>query len=457
MGSVRETAARADPREAILAILRRVETGQAFSNVLLYHTLSREPFSPVDQGFITEVTLGTLRQRGRLDYALDAVLGRPLASLPAVIRTILRLGFYQIQFLDRVPDAAAVHEAVEAARRHGHRGTAGLVNAVLRRLASEGEPAPPSVERDLAGHLAVTQSHPRWLVERWVGRWGFEETRALCAVNNVPPPSMLRVNPLRTSPPEVLARLRARGLEAEAGGWPEAVRVRGRLGARLDLYHDGLVTMQDEGAMAVSRIVDPQPEETVLDAAAGTGGKATHLAELMGNRGQILALDIAPAKLRALAANCARLGIDIVEAHHLDARTAGRRFRERADRVLLDAPCTGLGVIRRRPEIRWRIDPAVVAAMAARQEEMLAGVSGAVRPGGVLVYAVCSTEPEEGEAVVRGFLENARGVFALEQERTLLPHRDGTDGFYIARLRGRDDRRRGEASARRRPGLARPR
>ncbi|MGH2454549.1 MAG: 16S rRNA (cytosine(967)-C(5))-methyltransferase RsmB [bacterium] len=453
---MRPRTSRADPREAILGILRRVDGGGAFSNVLLHQTLTRQPFSPADQAFITEITLGTLRQRGRLDYALTAVLDRPLDGLPGPIRAILRMGLYQLLFLDRVPDAAAVDEAVGAARRHGHRGTAGLVNAVLRRLAAEGEPAPPAVDADPAGHLAVTLSHPRWLVQRWLERWGPEDTRALCAANNAPPPSMLRVNPLRTTRERVLAALRERGMKADAGRWPESIRVRGSLGERLDLYRDGLVTMQDEGAMAVGRAADPRAGETILDAAAGTGGKATHLAEVMGNRGRVIALDLAPAKLRALSANAARLSIDIIEAHHLDAREAGARFPGAADRVVLDAPCSGLGVVRRRPEIRWRIVPASLAPLATLQAQLLAGVAEAVRPGGTLLYAVCSTEPEEGEAVVRRFREQRAGTFALEQEQTLLPHRDGTDGFYIARLTRamtsrpatRDERRRGEASAR---------
>lgn len=380
------------------------------------------------------MVLGTLRQQGRLDYALERALQRPLASLPAAIRTVLRMGLYQVWFLDRVPDAAAVHQAVEAAKRHGHEGTARLVNAVLRRLAAEGEPPPPPPDGDPAGHLAVTHSHPRWLVQRWIARWGAEETRALCAANNVPPPSALRVNLLRTTPEAVAAQLRHRGLQVAPGSLPEALRVRGTLALRLDLYREGLVTMQDEGAMAVAHLLAPQPGETVLDGAAGSGIKATHLAELMRNQGRVVALDIQPAKLKALSGHCARLGIDIVEAHHLDARQAGARFRGRMDRVLVDAPCTGLGVLGRRPEIRWRLTPECIPALAAQQRALLAGVAEAVRPGGVLVYAVCSLEPEEGPEVVEDFLRR-HPAFVLEEARLLLPHRHGTDGFYMARLR----------------------
>jgi 16S rRNA (cytosine967-C5)-methyltransferase len=407
----------------------------------LHRVLERAAYAPVDQALVTEMVLGTLRQQGRLDYALESALRRPLLSLPPAIRTILRLGLYQVWFLDRVPDAAAVHQAVEAAKRHGHAGTARLVNAVLRRLAAEGEPPPPRPEDDPVGHLAVTHSHPRWLVQRWIARWGARETRALCAANNLPPPSTLRVNLLRATTEAVASRLRQRGLQVAPGGLPEALRVRGTLALRLDLYREGLVTMQDEGAMAVAHLLAPQPGETVLDATAGSGIKATHLAELMRNQGRLIALDIQPAKLKALSAHCARLGIDIVEAHHLDAHQAGARFRGQMDRVLVDAPCTGLGVLGRRPEIRWRVSPEDIPAMAAKQRALLAAVAGAVRPGGVLVYAVCSLEPEEGQEVVDDFLRR-RPAFVLEESRLLLPHRHGTDGFYMARLRRRAEGRR---------------
>ncbi len=425
-----------------------MESGQAFANILLHRVLSRDAYAAADQALITEVVLGTLRQQGRLDYALQAALERPLTELPAAIRTVLRAGLYQMWFLDRVPDAAAVYEAVETAKRHGHPGTVKLVNAVLRRLAAEGEPAPPPADIDPAGHLAVTESHPRWLVERWIARWGLNETRALCAANNTPPPSALRVNTLRTTPQALAARLGARGLHVTPGGLPEALHVRGTLALRLDFYREGLVTMQDEGAMAVARLLAPQPGETVLDATAGSGIKATHLAELMRNQGRIVALDIRPAKLKSLSAHCARLGIDIVEAHHLDARQAGVRFRNQMARVLVDAPCTGLGVLRRRPEIRWRVTPSLLETMAAQQRDLLAGTSGAVRPEGVLVYAVCSPEPEEGPDVIHHFLRR-HPAFALEEERLLSPQRDGTDGFYMVRLRRapagrREGRRRGE-------------
>src|SRR3990172_6873074 len=224
---------RPDPREAIFTILHRVESGKAFANVLLHRVLTRDPYSAADQALITEVVFGTLRRQGRLDYALQAAVARPLASLPAAIRAILRAGLYQMWFLDRVPNAVAVHEAVEGAKRHGHPGTVKLVNAVLRRLAAEGEPAPPPADIDPAGQLAVTESHPRWLVERWIARWVLNETRALCAVNNTPPPSTLRVNTLRTSPEAVTARLRERGLTVNQGNAPEALRVRGALALRL--------------------------------------------------------------------------------------------------------------------------------------------------------------------------------------------------------------------------------
>ncbi|MCL6430504.1 MAG: hypothetical protein K6V36_06525 [Anaerolineae bacterium] len=181
-----------DPREAAFAVLYRVESGRAFANILLHRVLERAAYAPADQALVTEVVLGTLRQQGRLDYALELALQRPLASLPPAIRTILRLGLYQVWFLDRVPDAAAVHQAVEAAKRHGHAGTARLVNAVLRRLAAEGEPPPPRPEDDPVGHVAVTHSHPRWLVQRWIARWGAEAPPAPVSNTQIPQPTNYR-------------------------------------------------------------------------------------------------------------------------------------------------------------------------------------------------------------------------------------------------------------------------
>lgn len=443
-------------REAAFAVLYRAEAADAFVSTLLFRTLARSSLSDADRALTTTVVLGVLRHRGRLDHTLGGLLARPLDTLPPAIRTVLRMGAFEILELDRVPAPAAVSEAVALARRHGHAGTAGLVNAVLRRLAAEG-PAPlPEAGSDPIGHLCVAHSHPRWLVTRWVDRWGVEEAGALLAANAHAAPSILRVNTLRTTRDDLMELLSARGLGVDPGIVPESVRVRGSLIGRLPLYEQGLCAPQDEGAMlVVHALADVAvPGSTVIDACAAPGGKSLHLAAMMANGGRVLAVDIHPGKVLALARRAAAFGATCVEAYDLDAQEIGRRWPGAADAVLVDAPCSGLGTIRRRPEIKWRVDEASLARGAQKQQAILRGASGAVRPGGTLVYSVCSNEPEEGPEVVGGFLSahpsftfapfagsfprvvGGHPVDGMEAgEAHLLPHRHGTDGFYIARLR----------------------
>jgi 16S rRNA (cytosine967-C5)-methyltransferase len=443
-------------REAAFAVLNRAEAADAFVSILLFRTLERSRLSGADRALATAITLGVLRHRARLDYALGHLLERPLQDLPVPIRTILRMGAYQVLDLDRMPDAAAVSESVNLARRHGHVGTARLVNAVLRRLAAEGPPPLPDPGLDPVEAIAVACSHPRWLVARWVAQWGPEEASALAAVNTRPAPSVLRVNTLRVTRDALLAALHDRGLAAEPGLIADAVRVHGSVAGRLPLIEQGLCVAQDEGSILVAHAVEPEPGATIIDACAGSGGKAAHLAALMKNEGRVLACDLHPRKLQALAQRSALLAATCIEAHHLDARDLWRLHPARADAVLVDAPCSGLGTVRRRPEIKWRATPDALPRHADTQRAILSGAAGAARSGGVLVYSVCSLEPEEGPQVIEAFLAGHRDFARdpmpegfprvlngrpLEQtsagEIRLFPHRHDTDGFYLARVRRR--------------------
>ncbi len=432
-------------REAALWILVRVEGEGAFANVLASQSLPRLNLPPGEAELASELVLGVLRWRGRLDWTLEHLLSRPVDTLPLPIRQVLRLGAYQVLFLQRVAPAVAVSSSVELAKRVGHAGTAALVNAVLRRLVRQGEAPLPAAE-DHA--LAIQTSHPLWLVKRWLERWGMDETRALCEANNLPPPAHVRVNTLRATPEEVAEELQKAGAEVAPGSLPESLHVRGGLLARQRLTAEGYIVPQDEAAMVVAYAMDPQPGELVVDACAAPGGKTIHLAALMGNRGRVVACDVHPRKVEALRQRVERYGATCVEPKALDARELDVRG---AHRVLVDAPCTGLGVVRRRPEIRWRVRPQDLPHAAARQREILAGAARAVREGGVVVYSVCSTEPEEGEAVVEWLV--ATGDFAPEPFTVpwkggtlpsegngylrLFPHRHGTDGYFIAKLRRR--------------------
>lgn len=458
MTSRREVPAASPAREAAFAVLYRAEAADAFVGTLLFRTLARSSLSKADRALTTAVVLGVLRHRARLDHAMAELLTRPLDTLPPAIRTILRMGAFEIMDLDRVPAPAAVSEAVALARRHGHAGTAGLVNAVLRRLAAEGPAPPPEAGSDPIGHLSIVHSHPTWLVSRWVARWGMEGAAALLAANTRPAPTTLRTNTLRTTRDDLIGLLRAMGLDADSGIAPEAVRVHGSLVDRLPLRDKGLCAPQDEGAMLVAHALADVviSGSTVIDACAAPGGKSLHMAALMANAGRLLAVDIHPGKARALERRAAEFGATCVEVHNLDAQEIGLRWPGAADAVLVDAPCSGLGTIRRRPEIKWRVDERSLTEIAQRQQAILRGASGAVRRGGTLVYSVCSNEPEEGPEVVMWFLSEhpsfALAPFADAFPRSaggcavdgveagevhLLPHLHGTDGFYIARLQRR--------------------
>lgn len=436
-------------REAAVVVLSRADRGAAFANLLLRSVLDRARLSEVDAALATELVLGVLRHLRRVDWTLEAALRHGVADLPPRIRAVLRTAVYQLLFLPRIPVHAAVDEAVRLARLHGHAGTTRLTNAVLRRIAAQGEralPAGPPAER-----IAVEHSHPRWLVDRWIARWGEAETEALCRANLSPPPATARVNTLRWSPTEAVEHLRSAGVTVAPTALPEGVHLAGSFPERARLVEAGWLTMQDLGAMLVTHVLDPRPEETVLDGTAAPGGKTTHIAERMGDRGRIVACDVHAGKLRRLSARVSAMGITIVEAHHRDARELGRAMPAASDRLLLDLPCTGLGVVRRRPDIKWRVRPGDLPAMAALQGALLRGAIAALRPGGILVYSVCSPESEEGPDVVAAFLREHREVelegFALPEPlrsaggatgtALLLPHRHGTDGFFIARLRVR--------------------
>ncbi len=433
-------------------VLSRVESGQAFANVLLYHSLADAHLSPADAGLATELVYGTLRYLSRLDWTLAGAVRYPVAELPPRIRAILRTAVYQLVFLHRIPARAVVHEAVGTAKRHGHAGTTALVNAVLRAIAAQGERPMPE-EDDPAARLALRESHPRWLVDRWLQRFGSDDTLALCRTNNTPAPVSARVNRLRATPEAVVRDLSSAGVTTQPTWLPEGLWLDGSFDARHRLVASGVLTMQDLGAMVVTHLLDPQPGEIIIDACAAPGGKTTHIAERIGDTGRVLACDVHPGKLEALRRRLDIMGVRCVEVVNHDARTLGEIYPQAADRVLVDAPCTGLGVVRRRPEIKWRVHPEDVAGMASRQRAILHGAADAVRPGGMLLYSVCSTEPEEGPMVVEQFLvqhpDFARdpdlplpgdltvGDEAAAGTVTLLPHRHNTDGFFIARMRRR--------------------
>jgi 16S rRNA (cytosine967-C5)-methyltransferase len=438
-----------DARDVAHEVLVRVDTTDAFADVLLAARLAETELSAADRALATRLVYGTLAWRGRLDHHLGQLVRLPWEQVEVPVRNALRMGLYQLLFLERVPAYAAVDASVRLARRGG-RGAAGLVNAVLRRAASAGptglplpDPAVDPLER-----LAVEWSHPRWLVERWAGALGLDELTRLLAADNLRGPTALRANTVRAGRDELRAELTSAGVTVSPSEWaPDALVVqrRGARLRRLAAWHEGRFAFQGEASQLVAPLLGVAPGARVLDACAAPGGKTAQLAALGA---VVVALDRAPGGLRRLRAETGRLGV-AADAVAGDARQPP--LSTGFDAVLVDAPCSGLGTLRRHPEVRWRRHPEDVPRLAALQRELLAGVAPLVRPGGTLVYAVCTLTREENAGVVSDFL-TTHPHFALEPVSrgagsppaalvtpegflTTFPHRHGLDGFFAARLR----------------------
>lgn len=429
-------------RRAALDALRRIRTGALADRALSDAT---RRLDARDRAWTHELLYGVLRLRGRLDWVLATHVRGGLDRLQPDVLDVLRLGAYQLAEMDAVPAYAAVSQSVELARGAGVPAAAGLVNGVLQAVRRAGVPRQPPAELlrgDAADRLSAWESHPRWLVERWLARWGEEETSALIEADNLRPELFLR--PVGIGTPEATARLAAAGLAAEPVPFaPESLRlVSGSIGAALDAVP---AVVQDPAASLVVRYANVPEGATVLDPCAAPGGKAVALAE---RAPRVVAGDISWRRLARLRENAGRAA----PPHRIAAVVADARqppFRP-ADVVLLDAPCTGTGTLRRHPDGRWRITPADLDALTALQDEMLDALAPLVRPGGLLVYSTCSLEPEENDVRITEFLnrfpefspappavEFADGLLGADGWLRVLPQRFGVDGAFAARLRRR--------------------
>jgi len=435
-------------------VLSAVDEQQAYANLALGKALDKYALAKLDRSLATELVYGVLRSQNTLDWALSPYMHRPLYGLKANVRNILRLGAYQILFMDKIPDSAGVNEAANLARRYGHEGIVKFVNGVLRNLARGKEGLKfPDPDKDPEQYLSLRYAHPLWLASRWYQEFGLTEAETLCAFNNQPAPNTLRVNTLKTSLRELMLLLEGLGVQASNGKYATDCLHLQDFGAWPELapFREGLCTVQDESSILVGQALSPHPGSYVLDAAAAPGGKTTHLAQLMANKGCIVALDIHKHKMKLIAANCKRLGVQIVTPILADARQIPEKFKHWADYVLLDAPCSGLGVLRRRPDSRWRKDPSNLPPLVALQAQLLDSVAEALKAGGVLVYSTCTINSTENIAQMDSFLKrhpdfkvaSLKGLLPdeLDLDNTLsqgylqiLPQRHGLDGFFIARL-----------------------
>jgi 16S rRNA (cytosine967-C5)-methyltransferase len=431
--------------------LWRVEARESYAEIALDSIFNRHNPADRDKALATEITYGVLRWKLLLDFYLRQVSDRSLKKIERKAMLALRIGAYQVMMLDRVPDSAAVNESVSLAPDKAR----GFVNAVLRSLAARkaGLEIPEKIKDDVE-RLSITWSHPRWMVEQWVERFGYESAEALCVANNERPRLTLRVNTMRTGREAFLRILKKDGVEARPGQWsPLAVIIEEHVPVPgIPGYDDGLFAVQDEASQLAVLVLAPKPGEIILDACAAPGTKSLQIMQMMGGKGRVVAVDVHEGRLKRISSEALRLGIKNVTRVAADAtkeiafpkRLHGVKF----DRVLVDAPCTGFGTIRRRPEIKWNRKPGDAKERGELQRAILENVSKLLKPGGTLVYSTCTITLEENEQAIAPLFHS--GVFTQEDpgrnlkhtgslvEHRMLrtwPHITGTDGFTIFKLK----------------------
>ncbi|MBD2344763.1 16S rRNA (cytosine(967)-C(5))-methyltransferase [Anabaena subtropica] len=439
-------------RQIAFIALRDVHKG-AYTDVALDRVLQKANLADIDRRLVTELLYGSVRRQRTLDFLIDQLAKKKSHQQPTELRTILHLGLYQLRYQERIPASAAVNTTVELAKDNGFAGLTGFVNGLLRQYIRLMETSPdfPELPENPVERLGILYSFPDWIVQVWLEQLGLSETEKLCEWMNQTPSIDLRVNPLRSSVAEVETALKSAGILARhIPNLPQALRLIGNTGPiqKLPGFNDGWWAVQDASAQLVSHLLDPQPGEVIIDACAAPGGKTTHIAELIKDEGKVWAGDRTPSRLRKLKENAQRLNLHSIEAFTGDSRNLPQ-FYNTADRVLLDAPCSGLGTLHRHADARWRQTPESVQELSILQQELLAHTSKFVKAGGVLVYATCTLHPAENEGVITAFLaensdwqieppspDSPYSSYTTNQGwLKVWPHNQDMDGFFMVRLR----------------------
>ncbi|NPC92526.1 16S rRNA (cytosine(967)-C(5))-methyltransferase RsmB [Bacillus sp. WMMC1349] len=438
-------------REVALDALIKLDQNQAYSNLLLQSVMKTHDLNDKDKGLLTELVYGTLQHQLALDYMLKPFIKKPEKVKLWVVH-LLRMSLYQMEYLEKIPDRAALFEAVEIAKKRGHKGISSFVNGVLRSIQREGVPSFAEIT-DPIERLAIETSHPEWLVKNWVDTYGFAAAEQICRIHMIPPKQTIRVNKLKYDRSTLLNLLQEEGIKAEKGDLSEdALKLLKGTIAGSSFFKEGTVTIQDESSMLVARALGVKSGETILDACAAPGGKSTHIGELLKSTGKVISLDLHQHKVKLIKQAAERLGLSNIETATMDARKAGEAFKiEQFDRILVDAPCSGFGVIRRKPDVKYSKTPADNARLAGIQLAILREVAPLLKKGGTLVYSTCTMDKTENDQVVQAFLGEhhefeadltlkerlpEKTVPYVEDGRIqILPHYFGTDGFFICSMR----------------------
>ena len=434
-------------RETALRVLISCRTNGAWADAALKAQISRDGLSGADAALCSRLVYGVMQNRMLLDHYIGSYCSQKPDHLQPPLLDILRLGAYQILHLDKIPDSAAVNESVKLAKTFKRAQASGLVNAVLRKIVQNKENLPEIPQRDPEKYLSIRYSHPKWLVKRLLNVLGREEAEAYLAANNGVAPLTVQINPLKTTQAELVAELEAAGVTVQEHPWVSGCLELSGTGdlTTLEAFQNGKFLVQDPAARLVSLIADIQPGQKVLDVCAAPGGKSFSAAFAMGNQGIVQSCDLHENKLKRIEESAARLGITCVQTAAMDGRTRNEAWVGAFDTVLVDAPCSGLGIIRKKPDTRYKKADDLFT-LPVIQAAILDNVAAYVRPGGTLVYSTCTILPEENEQVADAFLaehpEFIRESFALSEpvgetdgQLTLWPQRHDTDGFYICRMK----------------------
>ena len=427
--------ARLKPREIAVSVLQAQAHQGRYVESILESAIAQGDMTQADRHLAQELVYGVVRWQATLDWLIDRKTAHRTQKY--LLQVLLRLGLYQMFWLDRIPAYAAIHETVELARQLGCGPQAGFLNAVLRGFDRERAQTRQLLDDLKRQQPSLGYSHPDWLCRRWEQAWDPVSLTALLEWNNTPPPTYARRNALKTDPDRLTALWAAEGVafKPRAWDWTELGLVFELIAhpslTQLPSFQQGLFYLQDPSTLLAVHLLGPQPGEAILDLCAAPGGKTTFIAQCLNNQGRLVASDVQPARLELLRANCARLGVTCVTFQTgPDLAPAGEAF----DRVLLDVPCSNTGVLRRRVDLRWRLQPEESLRLQRVQIGLLERAAASVKPGGCLVYSTCSLEPEENQGVIGAFLQTQPG-FVLETERALRPFADQVDGAYVARLR----------------------